>query len=454
MFIAPTEQFLVHQFKKINLAANGKHIAEVQQKPLSNSAWQKLKSKFKYMKYFIILLVVFSSCKPSTDKAPEPKTFKEIHNEAIVIDTHNDILMKTVDLGIMLDQDLTGKTHTDLNRWKKGGLDVQIFSVFSDGGVENPFALANRQMDSLDVTIARNPNKIIKVANADAILKAVKENKIAAMFGVEGGHMIEEDLNKLEALYKRGARYLTLTHNVAPSWATSAADETTNPTLQQKGLTDFGIQVVTKMNELGMMIDVSHSGEQTFWDVIKSTNKPIIASHSSVYSLVQSRRNLKDDQIKAIAKNDGVIMINFHPGFIDSRFGEKEKAFFEKHVTEIDSLLKSGMDEWYMMGYLYKKYAAEANQIRPPLSKLIDHIAYIVKLVGVDYVGLGSDFDGINLTPLQLDDVASYPLITKALVEKGYHEKDIVKILGSNFLRVLKANELKKERLPTMAIIK
>ena len=396
------------------------------------------------MKYLVTLLIVLSSCKSSPDKESKPKIFIEIHNEAIVIDTHNDILMKVVDKGVILDQDLTGETHTDLDRWRKGGLNVQIFSVYSDGGVKNPYAIANRQMDSLDAVVARNPNKIIKVANTEAILKAINENKIAAMFGVEGGHMIEDDLNKLEALYKRGARYLTLTHNVAPSWATSAADETTNPNLPQKGLTNFGVQVITKMNELGMMIDVSHSGDQTFWDVIRITNKPIIASHSSVYSLVPSRRNLKDDQIKAIANNGGVIMINFHPGFIDRSFGEKETAFFKKHAIESDSLLKSGMDEWYMMDYLYKKHTTEANLMRPTLSKLIDHIDYIVKLVGVDYLGLGSDFDGINLTPLQLDDVTTYPLITKALVEKGYSEKDIVKILGSNLLRVLKANELKK----------
>lgn len=396
------------------------------------------------MKYLVILLIVLSSCTSSPDKKSEPKTFIEIHNESIVIDTHNDILMKTVDKGLMFDQDLTGKTHSDLDRWKTGGLDVQIFSVYCDGGVKNAYAIANREMDSLDVIVARNPNKIVKVANNLEILKAIKEKKIAAMFGVEGGHMIEDDLNKLEVLYKRGARYLSLTHNVAPSWATSAADETTNPNLPQKGLTDFGMQVVAKMNELGMMIDVSHSGEQTFWDVIKMTNKPIIASHSSVYSLVPSRRNLKDDQIKAIAKNGGVIMINFHPGFIDSSFGDKETAFLKKHTIEVDSLLNSGMDEWYTMDYLYKKHAAEAELMRPPLSKLIDHIDYIVKLVGADYVGLGSDFDGINLTPLQLDDVTTYPLITKALVEKEYNEKDIIKILGSNFLRVLKANELKK----------
>lgn len=365
----------------------------------------------------------------------------EVHHEAIVVDTHNDILMKNMDKGIVFDQDLTGKTHSDLNRWKKGGLDVQIFSVYSDGGARSSYAIANRQMDSLDEVVARNPTKIIKVDNYEAIIKAVNENKMAAMFGVEGGHMIEDDLHKLEVLYQRGARYLTLTHNVSPSWATSAADETTNPNLPQKGLTDFGAKVVSKMNELGMMIDVSHAGDQTFWDVIKLSKKPIIASHSSVYSLVPSRRNLKDDQIKAMARNGGVIMINFHPGFIDSSFDEKETAFFNKYAMESDSLLKSGMDEWYMMDYLYDRHKTEADLMRPPLDKLIEHIDYIVELVGVDYVGLGSDFDGINLTPLQLDDVASYPSITKALIEKGYSEKDIVKILGGNFLRVLRANE-------------
>ena len=394
------------------------------------------------MKYLLLIFVLLSSCKHSSEKEFINETYMKIHNESIVIDTHNDILMKALDQGIMFDQDLTGKAHSDLDRWKKGGLDVQIFSVFSDGGIKNPYLIANMQMNILDSVVARNPNKIVKVFNKNEILQTVKENKIAAMFGVEGGHMIENDLNKLQAFYDRGARYLTLTHNVAPSWATSAADETTKTNLTQKGLTDFGTKVIKKMNDLGMMIDVSHSGDQTFWDVIKISNKPIIASHSSVYSLVNNRRNLKDDQIKAIAKNGGVIMVNFHPGFIDSSFDKKESAFLEKHTLEVDSLIKNGIDEWNMIDYLYKKYSDETEIMRPPLSKLIDHIDYIVKLVGVDYVGLGSDFDGINLTPLQLDDVTTYPIITKELLNKQYNREDVVKILGSNFLRVLEANEL------------
>lgn len=371
------------------------------------------------------------------------QSYKKIHRKAIVVDTHNDILMKAADKGIIFDHDLTGKTNSDLARWKKGGLDVQLFSVYCDGDVKNPFAYANREMDSLDAVVARNPDKIVKVTGYTQLIKAVKQHKIAAMFGVEGGHMIEDDLNKLEALYDRGARYLTLTHNIAPAWATSAADETTKPNLPHTGLTDFGRQVVQRMNQLGMIIDVSHAGDQTFWDVIKLTTKPIIASHSSVYSLVPHRRNLKDEQIKAIAKNGGVIQINFNPGFIDSSFNKKEIAFLKNHSAEKDSLLKSGMGDFYMMDYLYNKYAEEANLMRPPLFMLMDHIEYIIKLAGIDYVGLGSDFDGINLTPQQLDDVTTYPLITKALVEKGYGKKDITKILGGNFLRVLKANEAK-----------
>jgi len=371
------------------------------------------------------------------------QSYKKIHSKSIVVDTHNDILMKVVDQGLILDSDLTGKAHSDLARWKKGGLDLQVFSVYCDGDAKSPFAYAEREMDSLDAIIARNPGKIVKAASYRELSKAVKEGKIAAMFGVEGGHMIENDLTKLEALYTRGARYLTLTHNIAPSWATSAADETTNTNLLQKGLTDFGKQVVQRMNGLGMLIDVSHAGEQTFWDVIKLTTKPIIASHSSVYNLVPHRRNLKDDQIRAIAKNGGVVQVNFHPGFIDKDFDAREAAFLKAHASEMDSLTKTGMQEFFAVDHLYKKYKAETEAMRPPLSMLLDHIEYIIKLVGVDYVGLGSDFDGITLSPQQLDDVTTYPLITKALVERGYSKKDINKILGGNFLRVLKANEEK-----------
>ena len=392
----------------------------------------------------ILLITIFLS------QQINAQSYKQIHEKAIVVDTHNDFLMQVTDDAVVkyrnnkiaFDKDLKGKTHIDLARQKEGGLDVQVFSIFCTGDMKTPFSFANRQIDSLDAMIARNPDKIIKAVNSNDILKAVKQHKLVAMIGVEGGHMIEDDLNKLDILYKRGARYMTLTWNNSTSWATSAYDETFKKDLTHKGLTDFGKQVVNRMNKLGMIVDISHVGEQTFWDVINTSTKPVIASHSSVYNLCNHQRNLKDDQIKAIAKNGGVIQVNFNPPFIDSSFAKKETIFFQKHKTEMDSLNKNVLDGWLMENYLYSKYAAEANAMRPPLAILIQQIEYIINLVGVDYVGLGSDFDGINITPQQLDDVTNYPLITKVLVEKGYSKKDITKIIGGNFLRVLKANEV------------
>lgn len=373
------------------------------------------------------------------------QNYQKIHNNSILVDTHNDFLTQTMEKNFVFDANLKDKTHSDLNRLKEGGVDVQFFSVWSNGERLNPYAFANRQIDSLDAVIKRNPDKIVKVANSKELLKAVKQKKIAALIGVEGGHQFEDDLSKLEALYNRGTRYITLTWNNSTPWATSAADET-NPegaknSEGKKGLTAFGKQVVQKMNSLGMLVDVSHVGEQTFWDVISTTTKPIIASHSSVYTICPHRRNLKDEQIKAIAKNGGVIQINFNSGFIDPTVDKHESVFLEKHQSEIDSLTQAGMNPFFAQESIYLKYADESEQLRAPFEMVIQHIEYVIKLVGVDYVGIGSDFDGIFLPPKQLDDVTDYVKITKALVEKGYSETAIDKILGGNLLRVLKANE-------------
>ncbi len=380
---------------------------------------------------FLSLLIINSNA----------QSYQKIHSKAIVVDTHNDILTKIIETGVILDQDLTGKAHSDLIRLKKGGMDLQFFSVWSDGNRINPFAYAMRQMDTLDAIVKRNPDKIVKVATVKEIYKAAKQHKIAAMFGIEGGHQIENDLKKLDTLYYRGARYITLTWNNSTNWATSAAYETSGKILSHIGLNDFGKEVVKHMNKLGMMIDVSHVGDQTFWDVINTTTKPIIASHSSIYNITPQRRNLKDDQIKAIAKNGGVIQINFYPLFIDSTAGKKFDDFLNLHMAENDSLMNAGINDWVAGAILFSRYSKDLQYMRPPLSTLIQHIEYVIKLVGVDYVGLGSDFDGIEFTPLGLDDVSKYPLITKALLEKGYSKKDVTKILGGNLLRVLKANE-------------
>jgi membrane dipeptidase len=289
---------------------------------------------------------------------------------------------------------------------------------------------------------------MMMVYNSRDLAKAVKQKKLGAMLGVEGGHMIEDDLGKLDALYKRGVRYMTLTWNNSTSWASSAMDESASKIPDErmmrekkKGLSDFGKQVVKRMNELGMLVDLSHVGEQTFWDALAVTKKPVLVSHSCAHALCPVFRNLKDEQIKGIGKNGGVIHLNFFSGFVDSSFFKRVEQFNTRHKAERDSLLKTVTDPYFADNYLFEKYAGEVASLRPPLSMLLDHLDHIVKLIGVDHVGLGSDFDGINSSPQQLDDVTDFPLITRELLNRGYSKKDIKKILGGNFIRLLKENE-------------
>jgi len=374
--------------------------------------------------------------------AAKTQDYKKLHQKAVVCDTHNDIISVTIEKGYLFDTDLSGKTHSDLNRMLQGGLDLQVFSVFCDSLQENPYKFANREIDSLYSWISRNPSKMMLVTTPAAVRQAVAQHKLGSMLGVEGGHMIENDLNKLDSLYTRGVRYMTLTHNNNTPWATSAQSESdTLQHLSHKGLTDFGKQVVMRMNRLGMMVDVSHTGEQTLRDILATTQKPVLASHSNAYSLCPVFRNLKDDQIKAIAKNGGVIQLNFYPRFLDSTVAVKQDAFIKHHKAEKDSIVASGKKDSFADDFLFTKYASEVAELRAPLRILLDHLDYIVKLAGVDYVGLGGDFDGIPFTPLELDNVTKYPLITKALLDRGYDKKDILKILGGNFIRVFKANQ-------------
>lgn len=368
----------------------------------------------------------------------------KIHFNSILIDTHNDIPTTAIDGGISFDQALQHKTHSDLQRMFEGGVDAQFFSIWCDGNMKNPYAWANREIDTVLAWTNRNPEKMMQSFTAADIVKASKQKKLAVLLGVEGGHMIESDLSKLETLYKRGVRYMTITWNNSTDWATSALDEVTRAdSLKHKGLTDFGKQIIKRMNELGMLVDLSHVGEQTFWDAINTTTKPVLVSHSCVYALCGHRRNLKDEQIKAVAKNGGVIHLNFYSGFLDPAFEARSEAFTLKHKTEMDSLLKVNPEPYFMEVYLFNKYPDEVKALRPPMSLLLDHLDYIVKMVGVDYVGLGSDFDGVNSLPAGLDGVEDFPKITTELLKRGYNKKDIRKILGGNFLRVFKANENK-----------
>jgi membrane dipeptidase len=368
---------------------------------------------------------------------------KKLHFKSTVIDTHNDFISTGIEKGKSFDQSLKGVTHSDLFRMKEGGIDVQIFSIFCDENYGNgtAFAFANREIDTLYATLKRNPSSMHLVKSPQDLQEAVRSNKLGSMIGVEGGHMIEDDLNKLIQLHERGARYMTLTWNNSTSWASSAADERAGAQLGRAyGLTAFGEQIVKKMNELGMIVDVSHVGEKTFYDALRISTKPVIASHSCAYSLCPVPRNLTDDQIKAIGKNGGVIHLNFYSGFIDSTFREKNNAFIKKHQEEKDALLKNNPSDFYANLQLHEKYKNEIDSVRPSLTQLIDHLDHIVKLIGVNHVGLGSDFDGINSSPRELNDVTNMPLITEELHKRGYSNKDIKKILGLNFIRVFKAN--------------
>lgn len=371
------------------------------------------------------------------------QSYKKVHRKAIMADSHNDLLTASIEKNVLIDQDLKGKTHSDLNRFKEAGVDVQLFSVWCDGNKIQPYAWANREIDTLYAVAKRNPQKIEIVPSYDALKRAVRKNKLAAMFGVEGGHMIEDDINKIDSLYNRGVRYMTLTWNNSTSWASSAMDESKlkNDPSAKLGLNDFGKQVVNRMNQLGMMVDLSHVGEKTFWDAIQTTTKPVLVSHSNAYTLCPVFRNLKDDQIDAVGKNGGVIQLNFYSAFIDSSFKNREKVFLENKQPEIKQLVANGMQKEYAQAMVVEKYKEESLAIQPPMSMLLNHLDYIVKRIGVDHVGMGSDFDGISASPRELTDVTTYPLITKALLEKGYSKKDVTKIMGGNLLRVMKAQQ-------------
>ena len=365
---------------------------------------------------------------------------QKIHYKSILVDTHNDAVTACIEKKVSFDQDLTGINHSDLKRFKEGGLDYQLFSIWCDGEKVNPYAWAMREMDTIDAVAARNPDKMVIAKDWKTINAALKAGKIIAQYGVEGGHMIEDDINRLDTFYNRGVRYMTLTWNNSPSWASSHTAEKDPTYTGPKGLTSFGKTIIGRMNQLGMIVDVSHIGETTFWDAINTTTKPVIASHSNAYSICPVTRNLKDEQIKAIGKNGGVICLNFFSGFVDSNFSKKDMAFRKAHSAEIDSLLATGIQREYAFTMISDKYKTESEAIKPTIEQLMQHFDHIVKLIGIDHVGIGSDFDGINSAPQGLSTVLEYPNFTKALIARGYSNKDIKKVLGGNFLRVYRSN--------------
>ncbi len=326
---------------------------------------------------------------------------------------------------------------------KKGGLDVQFFSVWTG---EKPrrssfYADALEMIDSLERITLRNYDRMTLATTYKQVRQGLRQDKLVALIGVEGGHMIEADMEKFMDLYSRGMRYLTLTWNNSHEWASSGEDETLRPdSLKQKGLSPFGKDLIRKMNELGVIVDLSHVGVQTFYNALSVTTKPVMLSHSSVYAIAPHFRNINDDQIRAIGKNNGVVCINFYSGFIDSAFTNKMTELQRRDRRRIQDSLRTYHDA-AKMNEIWRQYFESALQpFLPDVSDVADHIDHVVKIAGVNHVGIGSDYDGISFPPRGLEDVTTYPNLTAELVRRGYSKKDIKKILGGNVLRVMKEN--------------
>jgi membrane dipeptidase len=364
-----------------------------------------------------------------------------IHRRAIVIDTHNDVTTPMTND----DYDLSGTPpvpyRTSIARMKQGGLTAEFFSLYIKPWYVAHGGAARRTLDMIDSvyrSVERHPNDLMFATTSTDIRRAKREGKIACLMGIEGGHAIENSLPTLREFYRLGVRYMTLTWNNTNDWADAGRGER-----KHKGLSDFGKEVVKEMNRLGMLVDVSHVSDETMSDALEVSKAPIFASHSSARALSNVPRNIPDELLRRIAKNGGVVQINFYSYFIDSktvgpqsdergqRLRAQQEALSAKYASDPERLAEES-----------DKLEAQ-NPLPPlPLAKLVDHIDHIVKVAGIDHVGLGADFDGANDFPQGARDVSMLPNITYELLKRGYSETDIRKILGENFLRVFAQAEL------------
>ncbi len=352
---------------------------------------------------------------------------RQLHFSSIVLDTHIDTTPKLQTDWKFTEEHKEG--HLDLPRMKKGGLNALFFSIYMPGTVTGPKAV-NDAIERIAAVhkLARDlPSQIVLCVTADQVRTAHGQGKIAALIGMEGGHMINNSLPILRMYAALGVRYLTLTHSVNTDWADSSGDKP-----QHNGLTPFGKEVIRELNRLGVLVDVSHVSDKTFWDALETSKAPVIASHSSCRSLCDNPRNMTDEMIKALAAKGGVIQINYHIEFLDYAATE----YFRK----AEPLMRDLMQKQGPQADPVKLREEIARQVGPAprvsWERIIDHIGHAVKLVGVDHVGLGSDFDGAMM-PEGMEDVAQLPRITEALMRQGYSTPDIKKILGENLLRVL-----------------
>jgi membrane dipeptidase len=371
----------------------------------------------------------------------------KIHQAAIVIDTHNDVTSAILDNGFDLAENgiVNGrlKTHTDIARLKAGGMGAQFFAVyvgkdFVNKKPEEGGGAARRALDMVGVVydqVAKHPETFEMAYTADDIRRIHKAGKIAALMGIEGGHAIEDSIYALRNFHRLGIRYMTLTHTNTNNWADSEADLKKPNVKHHGGLNELGKKIVREMNRLGMMVDISHVSDETMADVFEVSKAPVIASHSSARAIANHTRNVNDDELRAIAKNGGVVMVNFYDGFIDPK---KAEVTFNARAKE-DDLKQQFPNDPKRVEAEMKQWRAQYKFDKTPLSVLLDHIEHIIKIAGIDHVGLGADLDGIplNAAPVGLEDVSKYPVLTYELLKRGHSEADIKKILGENLLRAM-----------------
>jgi membrane dipeptidase len=370
---------------------------------------------------------------------------REILNSAIVIDTHADTPQRFLDENYdIASTDSKDPGHISLDKAKAGNLGVEFFSIWVDPGTIPKEHFARHTLDLIDSVYeqaARHPDRMMMAFSVADIERAHREHKLAALMGIEGGHSIENDVHLLRDFYRLGVRYMTLSWSNTNEFADSSGDINDPKVEHHNGLTEGGKQIVLEMNRLGMLVDISHVADKTFWDAIAVTKAPVIASHSSARALTNAPRNMTDDMLRAVGKNGGVVQVNFYSGFVD----EDYRKAFEPLQREADAAVKAFVDQAKAAGRTVSYSDIEpihrewGNKIpRPPLKSLIDHIDHVAKVAGIDHVGLGADWDGVSgQTPQGIDSVADLPKITQALLDRGYSEEDIKKILGANLLRVL-----------------
>src|SRR5712664_3576273 len=361
---------------------------------------------------------------------------RQLHFSSIVVDTHDDTTQRFLDG----DFDLGARSSSgsiDIPRMKEGGLGAIYFSIWIPSKITGPEAVKHAldQIDAVREQVRKRPKGIVLATTAAEVREARKQGKIAALMGVEGGHMIASDLGVLRSYAALGVRYMTLTHSGNDEWADSSTD-----TAAHNGLTDFGKDVVREMNRLGVMVDISHVSDKTFYDALETSKAPLFASHSSCRAICDAARNMTDPMIKDLAAKGGVIQINYHIGFLSQEFRDAEKADPEinKAITA-EVTKRCGENEGCQLiegDRITREYVEQGKLPRVDFSKIIEHIDHAVKVVGVEHVGLGSDFDGANM-PYGMEDATKLPKITEALLKKGYSEGDVKKILGENTLRVM-----------------